>query len=79
MGQPKPNCWLVRILQSRNPLTGENELLEGCLSEWPMEFRFNPAYIIHRSGFALAGAQLRYAVRGRLETTDWSGRLACIC
>ncbi len=56
-------CWLIRVLQSRNPLITEDE----CLVEWPLEFTFNPAYIIHCRVYARAGAQRRYAVPERVE------------
>lgn len=59
--------WLIRILQSRNPLITEGELLDECLVEWPLEFTFNPAYVIHRRVYARAGAQRRYAVPERVE------------
>ncbi len=41
-------------------MIAEGELLDGCLVEWPLEFTFNPAYIVHRRVFARAGAQRRH-------------------
>lgn len=65
--------WLLRILVSIRPTIAEDDMLVRSLEEWPYEFKFNPAYVIHRHGYERSATQRRYLEPGRVEANGLVG------